>query len=150
MKRTNVICLLGLLLLCSCGGMRVTTSALKTYPALSEDEPIPVYFQKEDVPVDSESLGVTGALDSGMTATNKCDSITAVEHLKTEARKIGGNAVLVTEYRKPSIWGSSCHQMVATVLRVHDFSSVNEDKEEYSEEADYGGLQTEESKKSSS
>lgn len=58
--------------------------------------------------------------------TLKCDSATVIGIIKEKARQAGGNAVLVTEYIKPSFWGSSCHQMTATVLRVSDFSLVEE------------------------
>jgi hypothetical protein len=110
------------LFLCSCGPMRVTTSVVKQYPVLEQDEPVEVYFSNQDIPTDSEALGLVKAFDSGMTL--KCDSLTTVEHLKTEARKIGGNAVAVTEYIKPSFRRSSCHQMAGTIIRVHNFDSV--------------------------
>ena len=110
------------LFLCSCTSMRVNTSIVKQYPALEQNEPVEVYFHNQDIPIDSEALGLVKALDHGLSI--KCDSLTVVEHLKTEARKIGGNAVAVTKHIKPSIWGSSCHQMLGTIIRVHDFDSV--------------------------
>jgi len=88
-------------------------------------EPIEVYYYSYDVPSDSEALGLVKAADSGTTATSKCDSLTAVEHLKEEARKIGGNAVYVSNYTKPR--GSTCHQMEGTILRVYDFESLPEE-----------------------
>ena len=129
MKAPYFLVLALLLFLCSCGSMRITTSIVKKYPSLQEDEPIEVYFNTSEVPIESEALGIVRAFDSG--TSNKCDSLTAVEHLKTEARKVGGNAVKVTKYIKPSHWGSSCHQMEGAILRIHDFNSASSEIEEH-------------------
>jgi hypothetical protein len=73
-------------------------------------------------PSNSESLGLIRIADTGF--STQCDSVTVVEHLKSEARKAGGNAVVVTEYLRPSFWRGSCHQMAGTILRVSDFNST--------------------------
>ncbi|GHV10647.1 hypothetical protein FACS1894162_5260 [Bacteroidia bacterium] len=93
----------------------------KTYPVNEADKSVTVFMDPSLAPTNSESLGVVSITDSGF--STKCDSVTVVELLKEEAHKAGGNAVLVTEYIRPSIWKSSCHQMTGTVLRVHDFDS---------------------------
>lgn len=62
--------------------------------------------------------------DAGFTVT--CDSTTVINRIKDEARKIGGNAVCITEHKKPSFWGSSCHQMTAIILKVKDFAQSND------------------------
>ncbi len=112
------------ILLMSCSP-KIGKVITKTYPEVSSDIPVTVFMNAQKIPVNSESLGVVKVGDSGF--TTNCDSVTVVDLIKTEARKVGGNAVLVTEYRKPSFWGSSCHQMVATVLKVNDFSSSTEE-----------------------
>ncbi|GHT19693.1 hypothetical protein AGMMS4957_04530 [Bacteroidia bacterium] len=94
----------------------------KTYPVAGANVPITVFMNPALAPTDSESLGVVSITDTGF--STKCDSVTVVELLKEEARKAGGNAVVVTEYIRPSIWRSMCHQMAGTVLRVRDFNSV--------------------------
>lgn len=90
----------------------------KTYTPLSSDTPIKVFY-KEDIPAESKELGQVRISDSGF-STN-CDSLAVINLIKNEARKAGGNAVLVTEHRKPSVFGSSCHQMTAIVLDVSNF-----------------------------
>ena len=102
---------------------RIGSVITKTYPAMENNEPVEVFVYSTAVPSNSESLGVVNITDSGF--STHCDSLTVVEKLKQEARKIGGNAVLITEYVKPSFWGSNCHQMTATILRVFDFQSAD-------------------------
>ncbi|MCL2650374.1 MAG: porin family protein [Candidatus Azobacteroides sp.] len=101
---------------------RISTLMTKTYPPAPEDTPVEIFMDAHAVPPNSESLGLIKIADSGF--TTQCDSITVVEHLKSEARKVGGNAVVVTEYIRPSIWRGSCHQMAGTILRVPDFNSA--------------------------
>jgi hypothetical protein len=100
---------------------RIGTMVTKTYPPLENSEPVVVFMNAASVPSNNESLGVVSITDSGFSI--QCDSLTVVEHLKSEARKAGGNAVVVTEYVKPSFFGSSCHQMTGTILRIADFDS---------------------------
>ncbi|GHV26067.1 hypothetical protein FACS1894176_06040 [Bacteroidia bacterium] len=96
----------------------------KTYPVNETDKSVTVFMEPSLAPAHSESLGVVSIMDTGF--STKCDSVTVVELLKEEAHKAGGNAVVVTEYIRPSIWRSSCHQMTGTVLRVHDFDSFTQ------------------------
>jgi hypothetical protein len=93
----------------------------KTYPAIPSNEPVEIFMDPGEVPSDSESLGVVTIKDSG--TTTHCDSLTVIELLKEEVRKVGGNAAVITEHIRPSFWGSSCHQMTGTILRVYDFDS---------------------------
>lgn len=107
-----------LCLLVSCAP-KVTSTITRTYPSLLPDAQVEVLSIRE-VPAKSEQIGQVRVSDTGM--STKCDSLTVINKIKDEARKAGGNAVVITEHRKPSFWGSSCHQMTATVLNVSDFS----------------------------
>lgn len=124
------------LLLSGCAP-KITSNLAKTYKPLSVDAPVEVYSAQGKVPVDAEVMGEVSVKDGG--ATTKCDSLTVINHIKDEARKAGGNAVLILKHTKPSIWGSSCHQMVASVLNVSDFSNLadSEDTEEIVEGTEY-------------
>lgn len=125
MKRSMSLTILALCLFCSCTTkMSVKTSALALYPELEENEPVQVYYRIQNVPVDSEIIGSFRVRDGGLTPTKMCDSVSTVEIVKAEARKIGGNAVHVTDHIRPSIMGSTCHQMYGDILRVHDFSQT--------------------------
>ncbi len=89
---------------------------MKQYPPLSPGENIVVYEQPGQILDASEPLGQVIAADRG--STIHCDSLTMINLVKEEARKVGGNAVLIVEHQRPSFWGSSCHQFVATILRT--------------------------------
>ncbi len=101
---------------------RIGQMVMKSYPALSSEEPVIVYTNDKFLPKDAETIGKIKVSDSGFTV--QCDSITVIELVKDESRKMGGNAVFVTEHIKPSFWGSSCHQMAANSLRVNESSFI--------------------------
>ncbi|MDR0507589.1 MAG: hypothetical protein LBH32_12370 [Dysgonamonadaceae bacterium] len=103
---------------------RIGKVITKTYSALENNEPIEVFMDAQTAPSNSESLGVASVTDDAGFSIN-CDSLTVINLLKEEARKVGGNAVLITEHVRPSFWGSSCHQMTATILKVFDYDSQN-------------------------
>jgi hypothetical protein len=100
---------------------RIGSIITKTYPVNETDPSVTIFMDPSLAPTNSESLGVVSITDTGF--STKCDSVTVVDLLKEEARKAGGNAVVVTEYIRPNIWRSSCHQMTGTILRIHDFDS---------------------------
>ncbi|MDH8702679.1 hypothetical protein M2138_002047 [Dysgonomonadaceae bacterium PH5-43] len=120
-----------LFIFCSCGSMKVSTTVLKSYPALPSEEPVMVYFSENEVPYEWEALGSVSATDGGM--AGKGDSILTITILKTEARKIGGEAVLVTKYIEPSFKGSSCYQMWATIIKSKAPSVLSIENNEKSE-----------------
>lgn len=121
MNKVNLfsICTL-LLVLASCTPPRVITRIDKTYPALSENTLVEVIYNPDYIPEENNYLGEVTFADSGTTPSNQCDSISAVERLKFEARKAGGNLVVVVEYVRPSIFGSSCHQMRGNIFRINE------------------------------
>lgn len=108
-----------LYLLASCSP-KVTSTMAKSYPSLPSETPVKVFY-KEDIPAGSEEIGKVRVSDTGF--STGCDSLTVISKIKNEARKAGGNAVLIIEHKKPSVWGSSCHQMTAMVLNVSDLSA---------------------------
>lgn len=88
---------------------------------MSVEAPVTVYLYQTDVPSDMESLGRIKVMDTGFSVI--CDSTTVINRIKDEARKIGGNAICITDHVKPSFWGSSCHQMTAIILREKEHDS---------------------------
>ena len=113
-----------LLLLFTACSPKIGTMVTKTYPPLEADSPVAVYLYQTDIPSGTESLGKVTVSDSGF-STN-CDSVTVINLIKDEARKIGGDAVCITDHIRPSFWGSSCHQMAAIVLKMHEFEQQNQ------------------------
>ena len=106
----------------SCMPPAVNRVIMKTYPPRSQDSSVVVYFSKSEIPVHAENLGIVSVYDSG--ASSRCDSVSVVNIIKEEARKAGGNGAYVSEYIKPSFWGSSCHQMTASLLWIGDFRAA--------------------------
>lgn len=57
-------------------------------------------------------------MDSG--ASTKCNYEQVVLLAKQETAKGGGNALALTDHRKPSLLGSSCHQIAGNMLWIGD------------------------------
>ncbi len=102
----------------------VRTAVVKTYPAVAQDS-VTVYWERSEVPKNSEELGSIVVTDGGTTL--RCDSLTVINLVKLEAGKMGGNATLITEHRHPSFWTSSCHRMAAIALNVSDSPILRSD-----------------------
>jgi len=108
----------------SCSPPVVGKMITKSYAPYETVFPVEVYYSKTEIPIQSESLGIVNVRDNGF-STN-CDSTTVIGLIKGEARKVGGNAVYISEHIRPSFWGSTCHQMTGTLLKVGDFSQITD------------------------
>jgi len=111
------ICLFG-----SACSPKISTRITKIYPPQASDAYVAVYTREQDVPPQSEPIGTVDIGDTGFTAN--CDSATVFSMAKTETRKAGGNAFLVTQHLRPSFIGGSCHQISGTMLLVSGFSQI--------------------------
>jgi hypothetical protein len=87
----------------------------KTYAPLDYKEEVRVFEIYEQTPPNAEKLGTIKVGDSGFSID--CDYAIALDKAKTESRKVGGNALKITEHIFPDTW-SSCHRITADVLRV--------------------------------
>jgi hypothetical protein len=67
------------------------------------------------VPPNAEKLGTVKIEDPGF-STN-CNYATVIDMAKIEARKVGGNAIKITQHTRPDFF-SSCHRITADVLRI--------------------------------
>ena len=130
MKKVTFILTLILCLLASCSP-KVTSTMYHSYSSLPPETPVKVFY-KEDLPAGSKEIGQVRVSDTEF--STGCDSLTVISKIKNEARKAGGNAVLITEHKKPSVWGSSCHQMTAMVLNVSDFTATTLAKDNLEDE----------------
>lgn len=122
MKRISLFALIVSFLVLSGCSPKIASNITKSYAALPAESPVEVFYTKSNLPVKSEVLGNVSVKDSGM--STKCDSSTVINKIKNEARKVGGNAVVIEKHTRPSNWGSSCHQMEALVLNVSDFTEL--------------------------
>lgn len=118
MKTTN---LLLTLLLPFCFGScapKVITDLAKTYPSRVTANEVHLYGVGQAVPESAELIGSVKVVDSG--ASTKCNYEQVVSLAKQETAKVGGNALALTDHRKPSLLGSSCHQIAGDMLWIGD------------------------------
>jgi hypothetical protein len=99
-------------ILYSCAPIISTTSVQK-YSPLNMQDNIIIYQQNATLPPDIKIIGKTEIKDSGFSVN--CGFDVVLEKVKNEARKIGANAIVITEHLLPSIWGSSCHRIKANL-----------------------------------
>ncbi len=121
MRKLSILIVTCALLLTSCAP-KITTSITSNYKPLDYRVEIRVFGVEEGEPVNSEILGTIKIGDTGF--TTNCGWDVVIEKAKMEARKVGGNALKITKHTPPNIWGSSCHQITATILKVDDFDAL--------------------------
>ena len=113
--KTNVFLIIGSLLFFTSCSARLTSSMQKTYAPLDYKEEVRVFEIGEEIPPNSEKLGTIKVDDSGF-STN-CGYAIVLDKAKTESRRVGGNALKITEHKNPDLW-SSCHRITADVYKV--------------------------------
>jgi hypothetical protein len=96
---------------------KISTSISKNNAALDYREDVLVFGVKDAIPEDVEQLGTVKIGDTGF--TTDCSFETIIEKAKTEARKIGGNAIKITKHSTPSIL-SSCHRITANIIKINN------------------------------
>jgi len=137
LKKTHLFILLGVCLMISSCNPKVTQSIIRTYPPLNSYTEVVVLDLKTPIPSGAENLGSIKIGDSGF-STN-CTWSTVLETAKSEARRIGGNVIKITEHKQPDMV-SSCHRLKVTILRVNNIDEIYfaqyEDKD-LSNERDY-------------
>jgi hypothetical protein len=111
-----LIFLLGMLLILNACSPKIATSVNKNYAVLDYREDVRVFDVEETEPDDAELLGTVKIGDTGF-STN-CGLDVVIDKAKMEARKIGGNAIKITKHTPPNMWGNSCHQITADILKV--------------------------------
>lgn len=99
----------------SCAPM-ISTNSFQNYGQLKAQDEVIVYQQGTTLPRDIKIIGSTEIGDSGFTIN--CGLEIMIEKAKDEARKIGANAIAITQHILPSIWGSSCHRIKADLLKT--------------------------------
>lgn len=121
MKINAVGLLLCALLLGACSQL-VTTSIRKQYPVLHYRDDVKVFALTDPFPENAEIIGVVTIDDTGF--TTNCGWEVVLDKAKLEARKIGGNAVKITKHSLPNFFGSSCHRIVAAILKTDSCPSA--------------------------
>jgi hypothetical protein len=107
-----------IMILFSCAP-KVSTIISKSYSAQNKNEEVRIYGLQDPVPGNSEELGVVRIGDNGFSTNCGWDDVIIIA--KNEARKVGGNAIKITEHYPPSAFGSSCDRITAKILKVKNF-----------------------------
>lgn len=103
-------------LMVACSPKVVTTLQQSSLPAVESQESFGV-IESDTVSFDrSKFLGQVQIKDNGL-AVN-CDYNSVLELAKTEARQMGGNLLKIEEHKFPTMYGSTCHRIKASVYRV--------------------------------
>jgi len=93
----------------------------KSYPAREENDSVVIYKRLQDIPIKSEKIGTLEAIcNLGM---KDCDSASILLLTETKIKKAGGNALLITDYQKPTLWNNFKLSLNGDVFLVSDFSS---------------------------
>lgn len=119
-KFPEILILTALIAMCSCNP-KISTSLTKNYPPLDYKQEVVVIGLDGQVPNNSEELGEVKIGDSGF-STN-CGYEIVIEKAKLEARKIGGNAIKITEHRPPTVM-NPCHRISARILRIENLENL--------------------------
>lgn len=85
-------------------------------PVVTANE-VRLYEVGDSVPQPAELIGRVKVLDSGLSTHCQYDQVVALAKEKTA--QSGGNALALTDHRKPSIW-SSCHQIAGNMLLIDE------------------------------
>lgn len=108
-------------LLTSCAP-KVMTDIVKTYPVTTTPENVRLYELNDTVPNSAEVIGTVSVVDNGASTNCKYDQVLALA--QKETAKYGGNALSLTDHKKPSILGSSCHQIAGLMLYIGDSAAI--------------------------
>jgi len=108
------------LILFSCSP-QVIVSSWKSYPSREDSESVVIYKNTQDIPIESEKIGTLQATCKQW--MENCDSVSIFSLAETKIKKAGGNALLITNFNKPTLWNNSTLSLNGDVFLVHNFSS---------------------------
>ena len=122
MKIANLLLIL-LLPVClgSCAPKVITHIERNYYPRVAAEE-VHLYGVGQTVPESAELIGTVKVVDSG--ASTKCNYDQVVALAKQTTSKNGGNVLVLTDHREPSLLGSSCHQIAGNMLWIGDTTNL--------------------------
>jgi hypothetical protein len=121
--RIKFLLITGIILLLTSCSAKLTSSIWKTYPPIYYKEEVRVFNLYETAPSNAEKLGTVKVGDSGF--STDCNYATVIDMAKIEARRVGGNAIKITQHEQPSFL-STCHRIRADILRIDRFESNKE------------------------
>nr|WP_319569649.1 hypothetical protein [uncultured Draconibacterium sp.] len=137
MKNLIILTIALLFALSGCSPKVVTSISKKNEP-LDYTEKVAVIELSQAIPSGADELGEIKIGDAGF-STN-CSWEVVIEKAKEEARKVGGNAIKITEHKLPSIMGSSCHRIKAKILKIDNPEDLIQEEEVLTLDVDYAIL----------
>ena len=119
MKFLKIIGLLFIGFFSSCSPPHIARNIHKSYPALDNSIEVTVIKIDENIPFKYEELGTVKLEDSGTTGKKKCTYDALLALAIDEAKKVGGNAIKITESIPPG-WrkGGTGYPPVGAVIGV--------------------------------
>jgi hypothetical protein len=115
--KKGLILFVSLLLVFSSCDPRVTTQLYKRYPPLNPQDNVIILGLSDLIPDDAEILGELKIGDTGFSVD--CNYEIVIMLAKTEARKVGGNAIKITYHAFPD-FVSTCHRIQAKILKINE------------------------------
>lgn len=115
--KIKIISVIIALLFASCAP-DVSKTITKLHLPQIPDSTFKFYYNNKEVPPKTDVIGTLSIKDGGF--TTGCDSASVFNLAKTESGQAGGNALLITNHKRPSPLGSNCHQIEGMILRVLD------------------------------
>jgi hypothetical protein len=116
----HIFVLIGCCLLFACSAA-TRTITIKSYAPLKYDEPVLIVIKSEYLPKDADYIGEVKVGDSGFSVS--CSLEHVLDKAKIEARKNGGNLILITKHKPPDLW-STCHRIAGKIYKADDVSGV--------------------------
>lgn len=124
--KTHGLLIVSALVFFSSCNPKISTNLTKSYPPLDYRQKVTVIQLGQSEPDSSEFLGQVRIGDTGF--STKCGYDMVMDKAKLEARKAGGNAIKIIEHKPPTLLGSSCHKIVAKILRVENHVPTKEEE----------------------
>jgi len=119
---TRQLVILSILCIATACSPKVSKNITQSYAPLDYKEDVVVLDLQTPIPDGADHIGTIKIGDSGF--STDCDWNTVIETAKVEARKVGGNAIKITEHKPPSTFGSGCHRITAVVLRIDNAGEI--------------------------
>ncbi len=101
----------------------VSTAVINTYESLDYYDEVKVIGLIDPTPENYEVLGVV-KVENKAFYTKNCEWEDIILKAKEEARKLGGNAIKITNHQLPDTTGSSCHCLSADILKVENPANI--------------------------
>ncbi len=108
------------IILASCSP-KISTSISQGYKSFNENEKFIVYQKDQNLPKNYKIIGKTKIGDSGFTTNCSYDVLLNLAII--EAKKNGANSLQIISHTLPSVSGSSCHKIVANLLRIENLEN---------------------------